>query len=252
MSKKEASVTINVATDEAWNKIMYTAGLVGINIKKKEKKKKEKKINNSKLILVVDVYTGWWGPCKAMASAFRRIFFENEEAQLKLVTADAEKIGALSKFKGRSRPCFLFFKDGKRIDAATIVGINLPLLSSLVTTHAPPKANYTGEMIANAPAEFEATPGRPITPPAEIVALRRLELSQSVSSTDLASQLERQGSASNLSALRHSASKEALVEPEKPKEAPKAPEEGLEPEDGVVINNHEEENAGAVVGGSQS
>ena len=75
---------------------------------------------------VIDVHQSWTGPCKAIQSTFKKIFFEHGDKPIKFFTADASKIDAAKDYVGSCEPVFLFYKDGKKkevrgVDAPTIV-----------------------------------------------------------------------------------------------------------------------------------
>ncbi|EEH54201.1 flagellar outer dynein arm light chain 6 [Micromonas pusilla CCMP1545] len=75
---------------------------------------------------IIDVHQSWTGPCKAIQSTFKKIFFEHGDKPIKFFTADASKIDAAKDYVGSCEPVFLFYKDGKKkevrgVDAPTIV-----------------------------------------------------------------------------------------------------------------------------------
>ncbi|GFH18903.1 flagellar outer dynein arm light chain 5, thioredoxin-like protein [Haematococcus lacustris] len=82
---------------------------------------------------VCEVYQGWAGPCKAIVSTFKRIFFDSGDRPLKFYTVDAEKVGGMEEYRGHCQPVFLFFKDGKVVDK--VVGVIAPALERKIMEH---------------------------------------------------------------------------------------------------------------------
>ncbi len=72
--------------------------------------------------VIVDFYTDWCGPCKAIAPAFEKLSKEHEGVKfLKVNVEENEEVGALHDV--RSIPTFVGFRDGKmvgRIEGADI------------------------------------------------------------------------------------------------------------------------------------
>ena len=58
---------------------------------------------------VVDVFSAWCGPCKAVLSLFRRIKNELGDDLLRFATAKSDNINSLEQYRERSEPTFLFF-----------------------------------------------------------------------------------------------------------------------------------------------
>ena len=58
---------------------------------------------------VVDVYSAWCGPCKAVLPLFRRIKNELGDELLRFVTAKTDTIDSLEQYREKSKPTFLFF-----------------------------------------------------------------------------------------------------------------------------------------------
>ncbi|XP_071518413.1 uncharacterized protein [Panulirus ornatus] len=64
-------------------------------------------------LLVVDVYSDWCGPCSSMTGHLRRIKLELGDEYLTLASAKADKIEALTKFRGKAEPTWVFLGSGK-------------------------------------------------------------------------------------------------------------------------------------------
>ncbi|XP_022239844.1 thioredoxin domain-containing protein 6-like isoform X2 [Limulus polyphemus] len=60
-------------------------------------------------LLVVDVYQQWAGPCLAMQSNLKKIKIELRDELLHFAVANADKIDALKKYRGKCEPTWLFF-----------------------------------------------------------------------------------------------------------------------------------------------
>ena len=58
---------------------------------------------------VVDCHQGWCGPCKAMATTLRKIFFEFGERPLKMYTANVDQVKSLEKYRGSCQPVIMFY-----------------------------------------------------------------------------------------------------------------------------------------------
>jgi hypothetical protein len=58
---------------------------------------------------VVDCHQGWCGPCKAITTTLRKIFFEFGERPLKMYTANVDEVKHLEKYRGSCQPVFLFY-----------------------------------------------------------------------------------------------------------------------------------------------
>ena len=63
---------------------------------------------------VVDVHQTWAGPCKAIQSTFKRIFFDHGDKPMKFYTADASKVTALNEHVGTCEPKSSFSGTGNR------------------------------------------------------------------------------------------------------------------------------------------
>lgn len=89
-------------------------------------------------LFVVDVYSGWCGPCKAILPTFKSICLEleNYEDRVCFVQADASLVPQLASFGGTSEPNFILYKDGAIV--AQISGANAPLLQQKIFDLVPP------------------------------------------------------------------------------------------------------------------
>ncbi|XP_065108430.1 thioredoxin domain-containing protein 6 [Paramisgurnus dabryanus] len=105
--KKEISLQVNINDDEQWSEVISTKGLT-----------------------VVDVYQQWCGPCRAVVSLFRKIKNELGDDLLHFVTAEADGIDALVKYRGKCEPTFLFYAGGELV--AVLRGPNAPLLQKII------------------------------------------------------------------------------------------------------------------------
>ncbi|XP_063724854.1 thioredoxin domain-containing protein 6-like isoform X3 [Symsagittifera roscoffensis] len=64
-------------------------------------------------ILVIDAYQKWAGPCKATVALFRRVKNELGDDLLGFAVAETDNISALSFYRGKCKPTFLFYAGGK-------------------------------------------------------------------------------------------------------------------------------------------
>mmetsp|Transcript_10338 Transcript_10338/g.17974 ORF Transcript_10338/g.17974 Transcript_10338/m.17974 type:complete len:111 (-) Transcript_10338:502-834(-) len=67
---------------------------------------------------VVEVYGSWCGPCKAIVSVFKRIYFDAGDRPLKFFTV-SQDVPEMAEYKGHCQPLFLFYKDGQVVDKVT-------------------------------------------------------------------------------------------------------------------------------------
>jgi len=83
------------------------------------------------ILAIIDCHQNWCGPCKAIQSTFKRIFFDYGDKPMKFYTADVSKIEALASMVGSSEPNFVFYMDGEKL-GDTIKGCNSPVLSDII------------------------------------------------------------------------------------------------------------------------
>ncbi|XP_048506144.1 thioredoxin-like protein 1 isoform X1 [Athalia rosae] len=95
MAKKStpAALQTEVNTDDEWKKILERKGLV-----------------------VVDVYSGWSGPCAGMISLLKKVKMETGGDLLSYAIAKSDDIKDLERFRGKSEPTWMFLHDGKMIN----------------------------------------------------------------------------------------------------------------------------------------
>ncbi|XP_062987606.1 thioredoxin domain-containing protein 6 [Elgaria multicarinata webbii] len=84
----------------------------------------------SKGLIVIDVYQGWCGPCKAVVNLFRKIRNELGDDLLHFAVAEVDSIDALEKYRGKCEPTFLFYAGGELV--AVVRGANAPLLQKTI------------------------------------------------------------------------------------------------------------------------
>ena len=79
----------------------------------------EEIVLKTELPVMLDVYTEWCGPCRAIAPYVEQIAAEYEGKAL-IGKVDAEKAPELAeKYEIRTVPTFLFFKNGELVDKQT-------------------------------------------------------------------------------------------------------------------------------------
>jgi len=88
------------------------------------------------LLVVVDVFTGTWGPCNMLDQYFMNQFFEmgDNDYAIKFVRAKSDKIGALVQFHDSPMPHFLFYMNGEMV--AKVEGPKMPELTKNMEAHA--------------------------------------------------------------------------------------------------------------------
>ncbi|VDO10238.1 unnamed protein product [Rodentolepis nana] len=79
---------------------------------------------------VIDIYQEWCGPCQSTVPLFRKIKEENEEDKIYFVTANADSVDCLVKYRGRSEPYFLLYGDQSLV--AVVKGSNCPALRETI------------------------------------------------------------------------------------------------------------------------
>ena len=65
--------------------------------------------NHCLIHTVIDVYSAWCGPCKAVLSLLRRIKNELGDDLLRFAIAKSDNINSLEPYREQSEPTFLFF-----------------------------------------------------------------------------------------------------------------------------------------------
>lgn len=80
----------------------------------------EAEVKESSMLVLVDFYADWCGPCKMMAPLVAQLA-EVYEGRCKVGKCNTDENPALtSEFKIMSIPTFIFFKDGKEVQ--TLIG----------------------------------------------------------------------------------------------------------------------------------
>ncbi|KAF5307742.1 hypothetical protein FQR65_LT06613 [Abscondita terminalis] len=85
----------------------------------------------NKNLLVVDVYSGWCGPCKSMIPTLKNLKNKIGEG-ITFAIANSENITVLEKFRGKSEPTWLLLADGQIVNV--VYGSNCPKLLSTITS----------------------------------------------------------------------------------------------------------------------
>jgi thioredoxin 1 len=80
-------------------------------------------------VVLVDFFATWCGPCKAISPQIEKLSLAHEN--VKFYQVDVDKASEVAAENGISAmPTFLFFKDGKKIDSATVRGANPPAIQA--------------------------------------------------------------------------------------------------------------------------
>ncbi|XP_020893204.1 thioredoxin domain-containing protein 3 homolog isoform X2 [Exaiptasia diaphana] len=77
-------------------------------------------------MIVVDAFSAWCGPCKAIISSFKRLKNEIGDDLLHFAVAETDTIDSLEKYRMRSQPTFLFYAGGILVNV--VRGCHCPLL----------------------------------------------------------------------------------------------------------------------------
>eukprot|EP00285_Hemiselmis_virescens_P005545 CAMPEP_0173378412 /NCGR_PEP_ID=MMETSP1356-20130122/1574_1 /TAXON_ID=77927 ORGANISM="Hemiselmis virescens, Strain PCC157" /NCGR_SAMPLE_ID=MMETSP1356 /ASSEMBLY_ACC=CAM_ASM_000847 /LENGTH=124 /DNA_ID=CAMNT_0014331465 /DNA_START=13 /DNA_END=387 /DNA_ORIENTATION=+ len=94
----------------------------------------------------MEVYAGWCGTCTAALPTLKKLHWdlvEERSAAVVFVSCDSDNVEALKEFKDRSKPLFLIFRKGARVQ--TIEGVNTYALKSFMEDAAPSKADIAAE-----------------------------------------------------------------------------------------------------------
>lgn len=86
--KQEIALQLEIETQEEWEELLSKEGLIGNNSKHMIKSAADSScflflciMNHFALVLVIDVYQEWAGPCKSMIQYFRRLRNEIGDAK---------------------------------------------------------------------------------------------------------------------------------------------------------------------------
>eukprot|EP00741_Cyanophora_paradoxa_P009234 tig00001487_g8944.t1 len=83
-------------------------------------------------LAVVEVMSGYYGPCKCVVNFFKNLYFEvpDAETKIKFIIADADKIPKLAEYSEKAEPTFLFYKKGQLLEK--IKGVQSPAIRNLI------------------------------------------------------------------------------------------------------------------------
>ncbi|KAJ7372868.1 thioredoxin domain-containing protein 6 [Desmophyllum pertusum] len=91
-SKGKIELQIEIKTQDQWDELLSKEGLI-----------------------VVDSYSAWCGPCKAIVSSFKRLKNELGDDMLVFATVETDSIDSLDAYRMKSQPTFLFYADNGRL-----------------------------------------------------------------------------------------------------------------------------------------
>ena len=105
--KKQIQLQVEIDTQDSWDTFIGQEGLGGVYVARKSMY--EVGSPSVLLLTVIDVYSAWCGPCKAVLSLFRRIKNELGDDLLRFAIAKSDTIDSLEPYRQQSEPTFLFF-----------------------------------------------------------------------------------------------------------------------------------------------
>eukprot|EP00878_Enallax_costatus_P021079 GHUV01022301.1.p1 GENE.GHUV01022301.1~~GHUV01022301.1.p1 ORF type:complete len:116 (+),score=31.95 GHUV01022301.1:141-488(+) len=80
---------------------------------------------------VVECYSEWAGPCKAIQSTLKALYFSLSDRPLKFYTVNVDKVHGFEQYRGKCQPVFLLYQDGSV--KQTITGVQAPPLVQAIT-----------------------------------------------------------------------------------------------------------------------
>lgn len=81
---------------------------------------------------MLEVYNEWCGPCKAINSTLKRMYFDHGDRGLKFFTVEASKLELTQAYVGKCEPVFMFFCNGQELKDMKLVGVDAPKLTSSI------------------------------------------------------------------------------------------------------------------------
>ena len=129
--KKKQDVQVHVKSDAAYTELIARKGLK-----------------------VIDVYSEWCGPAVAAVPTLKKIKLDTADDLLIMATANADKIEALSAYRGTCKPRFLFV--GGDVIVGSTTGLNGPLLATMITDLLNKEHDALENDVARVAAEVEA------------------------------------------------------------------------------------------------
>jgi thiol-disulfide isomerase/thioredoxin len=81
---------------------------------------------------VLEVYSEWCGPCKAINATCKRLYFDHGDRGLKFYTTRSGLLDFTRQYKGKCEPVFMFFKDKLELKDLRLEGVNCPKLTSTI------------------------------------------------------------------------------------------------------------------------
>jgi thiol-disulfide isomerase/thioredoxin len=83
-------------------------------------------------VAVLEVYSDWCGPSKAINATLKRLYFEHGDRGLKFYTVPSGLLDVTKLHEGKCEPAFMFFRNGQELKGVKIEGINAPKLTTSI------------------------------------------------------------------------------------------------------------------------
>ncbi|KAK4880830.1 hypothetical protein RN001_008976 [Aquatica leii] len=119
----KSPLQVEINSNYQWEKLLENEELLGLSLVK---------FNVfTSVFLVVDVYSGWCGPCTSMLPTLQKIK-EQVGKDVTFATANADKITFLETFRDKSEPTWLLLVEGKIINV--VYGSSSPRLVRTISS----------------------------------------------------------------------------------------------------------------------
>uniref|UniRef100_A0A8D8Y3A9 Thioredoxin domain-containing protein 3 n=2 Tax=Cacopsylla melanoneura TaxID=428564 RepID=A0A8D8Y3A9_9HEMI len=90
----------------------------------------QKMLTEKKGLVVVEVYSGWCGPCVAISGNLKKMKLDNQSEFFHLAMAKSDEIEELKRFRNKSEPVWMIIGNGKLV--TVMFGTNAPKIIKVV------------------------------------------------------------------------------------------------------------------------